>query len=100
MSGLGIPYTITAKTGDRDNAGTDAKVFIILYGGKDGNQSSGKIWLQGGKFKRNRSDIFNIEIAQMLSPLSRIDIGHDNSGAGPGWFLDKVIKLFSLFQFM
>ncbi len=26
----------------------------------------------------------------MLSPLSRIDIGHDNSGPGAGWFLDRV----------
>ena len=89
-SHLGIPYVVTVVTGDRDNAATSANVFIVMYGGDDGNQSSGKIWLQGGKFKRDRSDIFNIEVATMLSPLSRIDIGHDNSGPGAGWFLDRV----------
>lgn len=27
----------------------------------------------------------------MLSPISRIDIGHDNSGVASGWFLDQVV---------
>ena len=27
----------------------------------------------------------------MLSPLSSLEIGHDNSGLGPGWYLDQVI---------
>lgn len=26
-----------------------------------------------------------------LGSLQRLRIGHDNSGPGPGWFLDKVI---------
>lgn len=28
-------YTVKVKTGDKKNAGTDANVFIILYGSKD-----------------------------------------------------------------
>jgi hypothetical protein len=78
------------KTGDKPNAGTSAGVYAILYGGKDGERNSGKIWLRDGKFERGRTDIFNFEVAEMLSPLSRIDIGHDNKGPGPGWFLDEV----------
>ena len=78
------------KTGNKSNAGTSAKVYAILYGGKDGNQTSGKVWLQGGAFNRDRTDVFNVEVAEMLGRLSRIDIGHDNSGAGAGWFLDQV----------
>lgn len=27
----------------------------------------------------------------MLSPLDKVEIGHDNTGTGPGWFLDKVV---------
>ena len=79
-------------TGNNHNAGTDAKVFIILYGGEDGNERSGKIWLQGegDRFEQGQTDLFNIEVAQMLSPLSKIEIGHDNSGYKPGWFLDRV----------
>ena len=31
-----------------------------------------------------------MEVIDALMPLSKIDIGHDNSGAGPGWHLDRV----------
>ena len=86
----GVPYVIEVRTGDKDSASTSAKVYCILYGGKGGEQTSGKIWLSGGKFKRARADIFNVEVAESLSPLSRIEIGHDNSGPGSGWYLDRV----------
>jgi len=79
------------KTGDVANAGTSAGVYVILYGGKGGAKNSGKIWLADGKFQKGRTDIFNVEVVEPLSPLSHIDIGHDNKGAGPGWFLDEVI---------
>ena len=78
-------------TGDVDHASTSARVYVVLYGGKGGDKSSGKIWLENGKFKRGRTDIFNVDVAEPLSPLSRIDIGHDNSGAGAGWYLDRVM---------
>lgn len=35
-------------------------------------------------------DEFIIEAVD-LKKLEKIRIGHDNSGTGPGWFLDKVI---------
>lgn len=44
----------------------------------------------GGKFERNLTDIFNVEVAALLSPLGRITIGHDNDGVSAGWFCDKV----------
>ena len=77
-------------TSNISQAGTSARVYIVLYGGKDGEETSGNIWLEGGDFERGRTDIFNVEVAKKLSPLSRIDIGHDNSGPGPGWHLNKV----------
>ena len=40
---------------------------------------------------RNRVDVCAVETASLLSPLDKIEIGHDNSGSGPGWFLDKVV---------
>jgi hypothetical protein len=86
----GIPYKISVSTGDVPNAGTSAKVFIVMHGGPNGKKDSGKIMLEGGKFQKGRTDIFEIPIAEELSPLTYIDIGHDNSGPGPGWFLDKV----------
>ena len=87
---LGVPYTLEIYTGDKRNAGTSARVFVELYGGKDGNETSGRVWLDGGKYERGKKDVLRVDVAQQLSPLSRIDIGHDNSGAGAGWFLDKV----------
>nr|CAB3263471.1 lipoxygenase homology domain-containing protein 1-like [Phallusia mammillata] len=86
----GIPYTVQLFTGDVRGAGTDAEVYIVLFGGRKGQQSSGKIILDG-KFERNRVDVCNVESASMLSPLDKIEIGHDNSGAAAGWFLDKVV---------
>ncbi|XP_050409617.1 lipoxygenase homology domain-containing protein 1 [Patella vulgata] len=86
----GIPYIITVVTGNKASAGTDARVWIILYGGKNGVESSGKIWLDSGEFKKGKTDLFNVGIARMLSPLSKIDIGHDNKGVAAGWFLESV----------
>ena len=40
---------------------------------------------------RCRKDEFLVECPG-VGTLKRIRIAHDNSGAGPGWFLDKVGK--------
>lgn len=32
---MSTTYTVTIKTGDKKYAGTDANVFMILYGTKD-----------------------------------------------------------------
>ncbi|XP_077979346.1 lipoxygenase homology domain-containing protein 1-like [Glandiceps talaboti] len=87
----GIPYEIRVTTSDRRHAGTNAKVYAVMYAGHgQKEENSGKIWLQDGKFERGRTDICNIECATLLSPLSKLVIGHDNSGAGAGWHLEKV----------
>jgi lipoxygenase homology domain-containing protein 1 len=85
----GVPYTINVHTGDVKNASTSANVFIELFGGKTGDKSSGRIKLDG-EFKSGKIDKIKIDSPEMLSPLSEILIGHDNTGAGPGWFLDKI----------
>ncbi|XP_043937953.1 lipoxygenase homology domain-containing protein 1 isoform X2 [Protopterus annectens] len=86
----GIVYNVSVVTGDVRGAGTNSKVHIILHGSK-GLKNSGKIFLEKGEFERGRTDTFNLEIAALLSPLSRVTIGHDNSGVSSGWFCDKVI---------
>ena len=90
----GVPYTITLKTGDAKNAGTSAKVYIELIGEQSRKHkvepSSGRIFLNNQDLKARRTDIFTVQVDKMMSPLSRIIIGHDNSGSGPGWFLDSV----------
>jgi len=90
FTGTGIPYTIQVFTGDVRGAGTDAEVYITLHGGGKKNKQSEKIVLDG-KFERNRVDVCNVECGKMLSPLDKIEIGHDDSGIGPAWYLDKVV---------
>uniref|UniRef100_A0A8D0H9K4 Lipoxygenase homology PLAT domains 1 n=1 Tax=Sphenodon punctatus TaxID=8508 RepID=A0A8D0H9K4_SPHPU len=86
----GIVYNVAVVTGDIRGAGTDSKIHIIMHGSK-GLKNSGKIFLEGGEFERARTDLFNIEIAALLSPLSRVSIGHDNASVGAGWYCEKVV---------
>ncbi|KAG8131285.1 hypothetical protein E2320_017866, partial [Naja naja] len=85
-----IVYNVAVVTGDIRGAGTNSKIHIVMHGSK-GLKNSGKIFLEGGKFERSRTDLFNIEIAALLSPLSRISIGHDNAGISCGWYCEKVV---------
>nr|XP_015194523.1 PREDICTED: lipoxygenase homology domain-containing protein 1 isoform X1 [Lepisosteus oculatus] len=86
----GIVYNVSVVTGNVRGAGTNSKVHIILHGSK-GLKNSGKIFLEGGQFERGLTDIFNVEIAALLSPLSRVTIGHDNCGVSAGWYCEKVV---------
>ncbi|XP_036179562.1 lipoxygenase homology domain-containing protein 1 isoform X1 [Myotis myotis] len=87
-----ISYIVTIFTGELQGAGTKSKIYLVMYGAK-GNKNSGKIFLEGGVFDRARTDIFHIELAVLLSPLSRVSIGHGNVGANRGWYCEKVVIL-------
>eukprot|EP00854_Cymbomonas_tetramitiformis_P004275 gene4275-5262_t len=85
-----ITYTILVYTGDKVGAGTSAEIFIELYG--EGGDSTGerKLKLDADQvLNRNTHAKFEIE-AGNLGPLTKIRIGHDNSGPKPAWYLDKV----------
>lgn len=84
-----ITYIVTIFTGDIRGAGTKSKIYLVMYGAR-GNKNSGKIFLEGGVFDRGRTDIFHIELAALLSPLSRVSIGHGNVGVNRGWYCEKV----------
>lgn len=89
-----MSYSVHVTTGDVRNASTNANVFVILYGGEDGMTNSGRLVLRNEKnqnFVRGRTDIFQVETTDCLSPLHHITIGHDNNGLGAGWFCDKVM---------
>uniref|UniRef100_A0A7N5JZM6 Lipoxygenase homology PLAT domains 1 n=1 Tax=Ailuropoda melanoleuca TaxID=9646 RepID=A0A7N5JZM6_AILME len=87
-----ISYVVTVFTGDVRGAGTKSKIYLVMYGAR-GNKNSGKIFLEGGVFDRGRTDIFHIELAVLLSPLSRVSIGHGNVGVNRGWYCEKVVIL-------
>ena len=91
---LGVPYHVHVTTGDKRNAGTDANVYIVMYGEDDNGHevNSGKIQLDNNKrnFVRGRTDLFNVESVNNLCPLKKVVVGHDNKGIGAGWYLEKV----------
>ncbi|KAH3887125.1 hypothetical protein DPMN_011141 [Dreissena polymorpha] len=80
-------YKISVFTGDKAGAGTDSNVYIILFGE---NGDSWEKYLDNKKnnFERNKTDTFVVK-SLCLGRLDRIRIGHDNSGFGPRWFLEK-----------
>jgi len=88
MDGAGV-YEISVKTGDRRGSGTDANVFIQVYGEK-GNSRKMLLDNNSNNFERGQTDNFSLQCGD-LGSLQKIRIGHDNSGFGPGWFLEKVI---------
>ncbi|XP_076613401.1 lipoxygenase homology domain-containing protein 1 [Chaetodon auriga] len=87
---MGIIYNVQVMTGDVRGAGTNSKIHMVMHGSK-GLKNSGKVFLEGGAFERGLIDIFNVEICELISPLSRVTIGHDNGAVGAGWYCEKVV---------
>lgn len=85
----GIAYNVQVVTGDIRGAGTNSKIHIVMHGTR-GMKNSGKVFLEEGKFERALTDVFTVEIAALLSPMSRVTIGHDNDGVSAGWYCEKV----------
>ncbi|XP_056301849.1 lipoxygenase homology domain-containing protein 1-like [Danio aesculapii] len=86
---MAIVYNVQVMTGDIRGAGTNSKIHLVMHGHK-GNKNSGKLFLEGGTFERAQIDIFNVELLELISPLSRVTIGHDNAGINCGWYCEKV----------
>lgn len=87
-----VKYQISVHTGDIDNAGTNANVYITIHGenGSTGLRLLKKSQNNESKFEQGQTDIFEIE-AVWLKDLTKVIIGHDGKGFGAGWFMDKVV---------
>jgi hypothetical protein len=81
-------YRIVVRTGTVGGAGTDADVYLTIYGT---DADSREIVLDNAtdNFENGQTDTFGIETKD-LGSLRAIRIRHDNSGGGPGWFLADV----------
>lgn len=75
-------------TSDVRGAGTDANVYLVVYGNKG---KSDEVWLdnESNNFETGQTDNFKIEIADVGKPY-KIRIGHDNSNPASAWHLNKV----------
>ncbi|KAF7200542.1 lipoxygenase homology domain-containing protein 1-like [Nothobranchius furzeri] len=89
-----VPYELKIFTSDVFAAGTDADVFIVLYG-RNGvctqqkhlcvNERERRLY-----FERGAEDMFIVELEDVGDVIEKIRIGHDNRGTNPGWHLDRV----------
>ena len=86
-----VNYIVEVQTGSKTTAGTNANVFINIFGelGDTGERFLEKSETNSDKFERNKLDVFRIE-AVTLKKIKKIRIGHDGKGAGDGWFLKGV----------
>ncbi len=82
-------YTVTVLTGDHEGAGTDAKVYIQLFGATGETEPILLHPPKGDPFERASIDVFSLDL-EPLGELARLDIWHDNTGFRPDWFLVKV----------
>ncbi|NXP19468.1 LOXH1 protein, partial [Scytalopus superciliaris] len=73
------------------NAGTEADVYISVYGERGDTGSRQLLRSQKSKkFLKGQTDTFAVE-AVHLGHLYKIVIRHSGLGSGNGWFLDKVV---------
>ncbi|NWW76114.1 LOXH1 protein, partial [Climacteris rufus] len=73
------------------NAGTEADVYISVYGER-GDTGSRQLHRsqKSKKFLKRQTDIFAVETVH-LGHLYKIVTGHSGLGSGNGWFLDKIV---------
>lgn len=85
-----IPYEVKVTTGDKRGAGTDANVFVTVYG-LDGDSGERELRKSEhvNKFERGQTDTFIVKAVD-LGELQKIKIRHDNKGGGAAWYLEKV----------
>ncbi|KAL9984866.1 hypothetical protein ACROYT_G007207 [Oculina patagonica] len=85
-----VPYEVEVTTGIQEGAGTDANVFITIYGS---NGQSQEKKLKGNLFENNfekgKVDNFVLQIMD-VGEILKIKIRHDNSLFMPAWNLAKI----------
>lgn len=107
-------YKVSVMTGDVYGAGTDANVFLTIYGdqGDTGERKLRKSETNGNKFERgsvrkhtplqfsqehvNKTRVSSLQVDKFtieavdLGQVFKIKIRHDNSMVHADWYLDQV----------
>ncbi|SNY52477.1 PLAT/LH2 domain-containing protein [Paractinoplanes atraurantiacus] len=82
-------YEIVVRTGTESGAGTDADVFLTLYGER-GIAHQVQLGNDDDNFEAGDVDRF-IKDLEDVGDLRAARVWHDNSGSRPGWFLDQIV---------
>ncbi len=84
-------YVVRVKTGTKFLSGTDANVTLVMNGSL---RTSEKFVLNplinGNAFENGQLDTAALSGVQNVGEITSITISHDNSGIGPGWYLEYV----------
>ncbi|XP_019373840.1 PREDICTED: lipoxygenase homology domain-containing protein 1-like [Gavialis gangeticus] len=83
-------YEVVTVTGDVRGAGTDANVFVTLFGELGITPKTHLTSKSRSAFERTKTDVFRIKTYN-VGQIKKIRIEHDNTGMNASWFLDRVI---------
>src|SRR6185503_5880992 len=93
---MAATYRLTVETGTADptvgtfgGAGTEANVFITLYG-TGGNSGERLLDNAQDNFERGKTDLFSLDMRD-IGQITKVRIRHDNTGLAPGWFLNEIL---------
>jgi hypothetical protein len=77
------------KTGNVENGGTKARVYVDLFGK---NRNARRIRLDDSeqtRFQAGSKDTIKIE-AEDIGSITQLCIYHDNTGENPSWYVETV----------
>ncbi|XP_033757734.1 uncharacterized protein LOC117340066 [Pecten maximus] len=81
-------YQVVVVTGSSTSGGTDAEVHVGLYGSYE---SITITFYDGDGYSFEEGDTESKSGTYLnIGPLQKIEVGHDNTGIGPGWQVDSV----------
>lgn len=82
-----MKYHFEVKTADQYLAGTDANIFVRMYGERGISKSEIRLngYIPCNAFERNSLDKFDITLDEDLGDIYMIDVRSDNSYAAAGW---------------
>ncbi|XP_063800339.1 polycystin-1-like protein 2 [Pseudophryne corroboree] len=84
-------YLVTVFTGHRRGAATTSKVTLTLYGSDGESDPHHLSDPDGAIFERGGSDVFMMTTLFPLGEVQSIRLWHDNSGARPSWYVNRVL---------
>jgi hypothetical protein len=84
-----LQYLVTVRTGNFVGAGTDANVYVTLFGSSSASDETLLDAPGRNDFEQGATDNFGI-LATDIGEISQVRIRHDDSGNHPGWFLEDI----------
>uniref|UniRef100_A0A803XVX6 PLAT domain-containing protein n=2 Tax=Meleagris gallopavo TaxID=9103 RepID=A0A803XVX6_MELGA len=82
-----VLYSVSVHTGTLPASGTDADIFITIFGEQG---DSCKRRLRHSCFEKGQVSISEVRAVD-LGQLSKVLVEHSNVGYGAGWYLDRIV---------